>query len=65
MTTALVHARALLSIKKINNNNNNKFWWKLDNYITNYITSQPQIAYELIEPGEAEDILQVQGLSYN
>ena len=41
MTKALVHARALLSIKKINNNNNNKFWWKLDNYITNYITSPP------------------------
>ena len=27
------------------------------------LLSQPQIAYELIEAGEAEDILQVQGLS--
>ena len=26
------------------------------------LLSQPQIAYELIEAGEAEDILQVQGL---
>ena len=27
------------------------------------LLSQPQIAYELIEAGGAEDILQVQGLS--
>ena len=27
------------------------------------LLSQPQIAYELIKVGEAEDILQVQGLS--
>ena len=33
--------------------------------ITNYIISHPQIAYKLIETGEAEEILQVQDLYIN
>ena len=41
--------------------NNNNISLKIRN-ITNYITFPPQIAYELIEAGRSEDILQVQSL---
>ena len=44
------------------NNNNNNILLKIRK-ITNYITFPPQIAYELIEAGRSEDILQVQSLS--
>ena len=48
----------------LDDNNNNTFYWKLEK-ITNYIISHPQIAYKLIETGEAEEILQVQDLYIN